>query len=339
LVNITNIVILGAVVGAFSLAWLTYLLVEQPIRFRTNQRLSLIALGLLLVTSGVVGESIYKFNSLSNPRLRDIGKVFSYDRANLVQINCSDKALQNTELNYCSFTRTKAIDAILIGDSHADDKFYGFSKVDQERNWMLIGNSSCPPVLGISVEADVKNCRKKFENIFEWIDRHPEVTTVALAYFGNYFLKTAYAADHKINGRGPNNIKISSSENLSRYDTFKFGLKNSIERLIKLKKKVVILIDIPELPYFPRDCERQGISCSVPVDEVFARQAQHREMIASLKRDFPSILVFDPMPILCTSQACSYKSGATIMYRDSHHLTLNGSELYGKLFISWLNKQ
>jgi len=338
-VDITNIAKLGAVVAAFSLACLTYYFVEKPIRFRTNKRLSIIALGILFAASGIIGASICKFDSLANPKLRDIGKAFIYDRTSLGYIDCSDKILQNAELGYCSLTSTKTIDAILIGDSHADDKFFGISKFDQERNWMLIGNHSCPPVLGISVETTVKDCQKKFENIFEWINHHPEVTTVVLAYFGNYFSTTAYAADHKKTDVGPNSTKISSSENLSRYDTFNLGMKNSINRLIKLKRKVVLLIDIPELPYFPKDCERQGISCSVPIDEVLTRQAQHREMITNLKREFPSILVFDPMPILCTSQTCSYKSGATIMYRDSHHLTLSGSELYGKLFINWLNKQ
>lgn len=337
-VEVSNTLKLLAVLVAFSLASLTYVLLEKPARFKLNKGNSQTTFVILLAFLAISGLVIYKNDSFSNSKLRNIRNELLYDRTRLGYTNCSDITLQNAGLGYCSLTSAKPIDSILIGDSHADDKFFGINKVDQKRSWILIGNHSCPPVLGINVETTVKDCQEKFKNIFGWIDRHPEVTTVVLSYFGNYSSTTAYAADHKKIEVGPNTIKISSPENLPRFETFSLGLKNAIQKLINNKKTVVVLVDIPELPYFPRDCERQGIACAIPIEEVLERQTQQRKMLLNLQRDFPSLLVFDPKNIFCTQHECSYKNGTTLMYRDSHHLTLSGSELYGKQFIEWLNK-
>lgn len=336
-VDISNVTRLAAIVAGFILAWITYYFIERPIRIKANKLKSFIVLTILLAVIGIAAETIYKFDALAKPRLANIGQELLYDRTKLGYIDCGDKALQDAGLGYCSRTSQKQTDAVLIGDSHADDKYFGISKLDQDRNWMLIGNHSCPPVLGINVETTVKDCAQKFENVFNWIGQHPEVKTVVLSYFGSYALTTSYAADHKVVKVGPDTMKISSPKNLSRYDTFEWGMRTGIERLIKLKKQVVLLIDIPELPYFPRDCVRIGISCSIPMSEVMARQSQDRMMIADLQKIYPTLLVFDPMSMLCNAESCSYKNGATIMYRDSHHLTLDGSEMYGKNFIYWLN--
>lgn len=335
--NITNTMKLAALFAAVLLAWLTYEGIEKPLRHKIRRRASLYILVILLTLTGIAGAFICKFDSLSNPKLVHLGSTFGVDRTKLGYSECTEQFLQNANLGFCNTTSPKSVDSIVIGDSHADDKYFGITKADPTRSWMLLGNNTCPPVLGISV-GPVNDCREKFEKIYHWIDLHQEVSTVVLAYFGNYFLTTAYAADHKNNGYGPDNIKIDSSASLPRYDTFKLGMKNAIQRLLRQKKKVVILIDVPELSYLPRDCERHGISCTTPIAEVLARQKQHREMIADLQREFPAIQVFDPRAIFCTSQICSYKIGSTVMYRDSHHLTLNGSELYGIRFIEWLNK-
>lgn len=336
-VEISQATKLAALIASIILAWITYYFIERPIRLKADQRKSFIVLAILLAVIGISAEAIYKFDTLAKPRLESIGQEFLYDRTKLGYIDCGDKTLHDAGLGYCSRTSQKQIDAILIGDSHADDKYFGISKLDQDRNWMLIGNHSCPPVLGINVETTVKDCAQKFEDVFTWIGQHPEVKTVVLSYFGSYVLTTSYAADHKVISVGPDTMKISSPQNMSRYDTFNMGLRTSIERLLRLKKQVVLLVDIPELPYFPRDCVRADRPCLIPMDEVMERQSQNRKMIIELHRTYPSLLVFDPKYMLCNVESCSYKNGATIMYRDSHHLTLNGSEYYGRSFIEWLN--
>ena len=61
---------------------------------------------------------------------------------------------------------------------------------------MLIGNSSCPPTLGISVEADQKGCEDKFKAILEYLVKNKNIENVVFSFYGNYFKGDAYAADH-----------------------------------------------------------------------------------------------------------------------------------------------
>lgn len=338
-VEITPAAKLSALLTAFLLAWVTYYFIERPIRLKADKRKSFIALAVTLALIGICAETLHKQDTLVQPRLAALGTEFLYDRSKLGYLDCTDQALRDAGLGYCSRTSSEPIDAVLIGDSHADDKYYGIAKLDHDRNWMLIGHHSCPPVLGINVETTVKDCKKKFEEVYAWIALHPEVKTVVLAYFGSYQLDTPYAADHKVNSVGPDTMKITSPHDLPRYDTFKLGLENALARLTALNKQVVLLVDIPELPYFPRDCARRGSPCDIPVDEVMARQSEHRSMTRALQQAYPSVRVFDPKSLLCDAASCSYRSGQTIMYRDSHHLTLKGSDAYAHDFIGWLNKQ
>lgn len=329
----------AALVAAVLLAYLTYSLVEKPLRLKPRRSVTMIIAGLLILT-GTLGAVLYKVDAFNKPRLNKAGINLIYDRTKLGFLDCGDEALKSAGLDYCSkIDGSNKIDSIIVGDSHADDKYLGLSTFDKNRSWMLIGNNSCPPVIGINVVTTVKDCQPKFEEIFNWIDKHPEIKTVALGYFGNYFLTTSYAADNKFNKRGPGEIKLSSPQQLSRYETFRLGLDNSIDRLIKAEKQVILLIDIPELPYFPKDCERRNVSCTVSINEVIRRQSQHRQMVQELQSKYPSILVFDPVPLLCNSQTCTYKIGDVVMYRDSHHLSINGSKLYGTVFIEWLDNQ
>ena len=99
-------------------------------------------------------------------------------------------------------------------------------------------------------------------------------------------------------------------------------------------KKVVLIIDIPELPFMPIDCFRNPKEeiCKISKTEVLKRQSELRRLIAQLKEANVSIKVFDPINFLCEDEFCSFYKNDSILYRDSDHLTLKGSDLIGKAF-------
>ena len=55
--------------------------------------------------------------------------------------------------------------------------------------------------------------------------------------------------------------------------------------------------------------------------------ADARGIIAQLKKSNPSLVIYDPLDFLCDQNTCSYKQGDTVLYRDTHHLSLQGSNL------------
>ena len=329
-----------AILISIILAWCTSRLIEKPLRFGVFKKFKTIILLLLIVILGYVGHCIDKNNGFQGRIVAKKGLDFIWETKKLGYLACQDKRLlKGISLSYCLIPAKGEVNAAIIGDSHADDKFHGIVKNDKTHSWMLIGHSSCPPVYGINVEGEQKNCQNKFENIINWLVTKPEIKTIVLSYFGNYFLTTNYAADHVNANTGPKSIKISSmGVNKLRADIFEQGLNNAIQKLQKANKKIIVFIDIPELPFLPRDCYRNPfLNCNLTKKEVYFRQFELRLMLSKLKIHNPKILIFDPIALFCKNNACTFKDKEKILYRDSHHLSLRGSDAYGNHFVEWMH--
>lgn len=332
-------------ISTLPLAYLTWRFVERP--FRNKHAISrrvifklAILLSLVFFSIGMIGHMTKGY--ASRPEFKQFAAL-EYSTENLGYLDCkkSFEASHGADINYCHTSSRGPIDAVIIGDSHADDKFFGIEKNDRERNWGLIGNSSCPPVLDIRVETDAKECLEKFQSIIDQVSNDKSIKVVVLAFYGHYFLDTPYAADHIRSKVGPDTVKISSERfsNLTKEELFFRGLELTTAKLVNAKKEVVILIDIPELPFFPSDCLKGKPNCEVSTEDVLARQQQHRAMLVKLNKKFSSVNVFDPKEFFCDSETCSFKIEDLVLYRDSHHLTLDGSNYYGQAFLKWLNKE
>lgn len=319
------------------LAWLTYKLIERPIRFGKCGKLKVTILTLLMVTVGFTGYSTYERNGLQFRTIAKQAQDFDYTPGFVGYTTCNtpDLKVAGITLDYCLTSKTQAANAAIIGDSHAEDKFHGLVALDRENNWMLIGNPSCPPVSDVSVEGDQKGCQVKFKVIIDYIIKNKKINNVVLSYFGNYFKTTAYAADHIRDKVGPQDVKISSSIfSGDRQELFYDGLNSTIKRLIGNGKTVTLFIDVPELPFMPKDCFRDKLKkCEVPRKEVMTRQAEMRNMISRLKTENPGLKIFDPIDLICGEDECSYKRDDIIIYKDSHHLTPRGSNLFAKRYI------
>ena len=325
------------------LAYLSWRFIERPFRdkgrFDRKQVFFFSFIGsIFFISVGLIGYLSKGFPQREAFRSH---KAFNYDTTILGYKICSEEIASGGDLNYCYQTNNGMINAVLVGDSHADDKFYGIEKNDLSHNWALLGNSSCPPVFGVNVEAEVKGCQEKFEKIFSYLEKHKEIKTVVLSYAHTYPL-TPYAADHiAIMKERKWNTKILTSEisSSNKIEIFNYGISMAVKKLLASNKDVYVLMDIPELPYFPQDCLKGRPHCEVEVAEIIKRQDNNRKSLEKLKSDFPDVKIFDPTNIFCNEMVCSYKKDGIILYRDSHHLSIDGSDYYGKMFSKWLIQQ
>ena len=338
-----KLVMLGFILITFCLSYLSWRYIENAFRKKSLfSRRFIFTFALIgtvfFIAVGLAGHLTKGFpgRAMALPF-----KPLEYDTSRLGYVKCDDKTLTaGAPLNYCHWTAKGEINAVLIGDSHADDKFYGLEKNSTDLKWGLVGNASCPPVLNIDVEADEKGCQAKFQKIIPWVKNSSAIKTVILSFFGNYALTSSFAADHVKRHVGPDTVKITSNmhKEMNRTDLFYYGLSQAVGELVSSGKRVVILVDIPELPFFPLDCIKGRPNCEVPLNTVLERQHEHRKSLDKLKKEFPSIYVYDPLNLFCTDKACTYKTEEKILYRDSHHLTFDGSDIYGKRFLSWLSE-
>jgi peptidoglycan/LPS O-acetylase OafA/YrhL len=338
---IVRLVLIGV---AIFLAWLTYRIVEQPIRGgrrRPSKAISLLAAMLII---GSVSYAGFRYDPLDDrPVLRQLTDVVRHSSLPGYG-RCRDPQLvEGPKLNLCIVAEQGGTTAALIGDSHAEDKFFGFVRSDHERHWALLGSPACPPVyaLNVYIQGDGESdCRQKFVKIIDWLDSQSQIRLVVLGFFGGYFLNTAYAADHVIHHTGPDRVVISgvSGQSGSRSELFFFGLDQAIAQLERAHKQIVVLIDLPEFPFLPRDCfrRRDTSGCILQRSAVIARQAELRAIIAKLQRAHPGIGVFDPLERFCPNSQCTYIETGQLLYEDSNHLSRYGSDRYAEAFSRWL---
>jgi peptidoglycan/LPS O-acetylase OafA/YrhL len=329
---------------AFLLAWLTYQIVERPIRGGRRLPLKAILLlaGMLIV--GCAGYGGLRYDPLDGrPALQQLADVVRYSPLPGYGPCRDPQLVQGLKLNLCIVAEQGGVDAALIGDSHAEDKLFGFVRIEHQHRWALLGNAACPPIYGINVYASnglESDCGQKSVKVIDWVDSQPQIKTVVLAFFGNYFLTTSYAADHVIHHTGPDRTVITGApgQSGSRAELFFSGLDQAIARLERAHKQIVVLIDLPEFPFLPRDCfRRQDTSrCILPRSAVDARQAQYREIIAKLQSAHPGIRVFDPLERFCPDSRCIYSEAGQVLYEDSNHLSHYGSDRYAEAFSRWL---
>ena len=339
--TVTYIVLIGVTI---ILAYLSWRYVEQPFRSRTRINRSkffwLTSVAIISVcTFGIMGNASDGF---AKKRNKTLFKDLAYNSSRLDYIKCPEALSKTTPtLDYCHGTSDKP-NALLIGDSHADDKFYGIAKALNQYQWRLIGNPACPPIMGVKFEAaNGIACTERLKKIFAYLENQTHIELVVLSFSHAYPLDSFVAADHVQSKHSPLDAVIEDIDDplLSRVDTFYAGLERTLKFLQKLDIKTVITIDTPELTFFPVDCVTGRVSCKFLEKDVLTRQLIHRAQLEKLAALYTDIRIYDPIGLFCKNKQCSILRDGHTLYRDSDHLSLYGSEYYGIDFAIWLEQQ
>ncbi len=333
-----------SVVASLILAILTYTLVERRVRFRPRGKGTVLILVSVMSIIGGCGLTIYRFEGFKS---RDAHRKYgvnpdqlSIKPAEAPNYGCPEE-IKSSEANlgYCRTSSKSPPTMALLGDSHADDKYHGLAKLDPTHTWILLGNNSCPPLQGIDVETDHAKCKERIDAALKYLCESPTITTVVVSFFQSAVLDTPFAAEHVSLNRGPHKTILRSPlhPDYTKQQAFEEGLAATVRTLQESGKKVVLLIDVPELSFIPRDCIREPSSCALPIETIEERQRVFRKIIADIKARYPTVLVYDPLPLLSRRGRCLYAYGGNLIYRDSHHVSEWGSEYLAEDLLQWLS--
>lgn len=331
------------IIFTFFLAFITWKFVEGPFRLRKSISKSVVfvASALMMIFFVSVGALGHKTNGFDARSEMLVFKDLTYDNSLLGYKNCENVLNQSEpKLNYC-YGGNNVANALVVGDSHADDKFYGIQKASTTFDWQLIGNSNCPPLLDVHVKsADGTECTERLKKLFAYIDENKSIKLVVLSFAHMYPLDKWIAADHIKRKIDPKDSLIEdiSNPNLDKVESFYAGLARSVSFLSSRSIKTVIVLDVPELTYFPSDCLKNKTACNFVKSDVYERQKLLRNRISNLKSSSSDLLVFDSIQVFCSENetTCSIFNDGHSMYRDSHHLTHYGSLKFGEVFSKWL---
>jgi len=158
-----------AVAVSFVLAWLTYELIEIPIRFGPEIKVKTVALASAIACAGLLGFSTYLGDGWPDRRSAASQVIYEGDTGHLAFHEygvrkfhtCTPDSIAQAALRWDGFIRCQQsransdIDIALLGDSHAEHLFFGLAEALPHRNLVFyiksdpafIGNSGFAPHL------------------------------------------------------------------------------------------------------------------------------------------------------------------------------------------------
>ena len=335
----------GAVLTSLLLAWLTWRLVERPIRFGPPSRRKIVILCLTGALLGLVG---YKTFDREGYRFR---------QKNFGQAEEALKWSEDTKFSdacrrkvgapapeYCLQSGEGEPRVALIGDSHANSLYPGLRAALAEKGEGLLhlGAPGCAPLLDTDLvrgqDRVDRDCMGMVNHLINSVASHPTVAIVALAMRG----------PRHMYGTGFGPVEASMKRKEIRWlgappgaglaEMFGGALGATVERLLAAGKRVVIVADWPELGFDPRAClnlrpvqfaRPEPGRCVVSLAAAQERNREFRALLASLQSRHPGLQVFDPWPLLCDELACQALQQTAPLYRDNNHLSVLGSSLIG----------
>jgi hypothetical protein len=283
--------------------------------------------------------------------LDDLTRLQKFDSA---FPSCSGAFERGRPLSWCFTAAPGDPEIAIFGDSHAYYLFPGFADVYRQRgiNVLVIGETACPPLADVRSypKGSVDQCVAANTLALQLLSASRSVKTVVLASLGPYYFSGAsFAADHKGVFDAANWVlePADGRHDDSAAATFARGLSGAVSQLEAAGKRVVLFIDVPELDFRPEACvevrpirpsgSRVRTPCGVERSRVIERQAAYRGLIAQVAAAHPTVRVFDSLKVLCDGDLCSAWDGHRLLYRDSHHVSVYGSELLASRFGPWLH--
>lgn len=300
-----------AVLAAVVLAWLTWFMVERPMRRPRHGQRKVIALCSAMLLLALGAALLYRHDGLptrasvvdSARQQQDL--IFTPDYRNAEV--CMARYGFVGALQYCQLDQPQqAPTVLLLGDSHAGhlvDGLRGYYRSRGENLWYL---QTRLPFVGVPPGDDI--LQKETIRMMELALNTPGIKTVILS--------TAY--------------KLVPSTDVGRvaYD----ALRNTLRQFLAQGKQVVFVNDVPALDFDPRAClRRAGVAssqtrtdCSIPRSQFERNVAEHAAALRAVLSEFPAVKLFDSAAPLCDRERCYAMLGQTLMYRDTHHLSASG---------------
>jgi peptidoglycan/LPS O-acetylase OafA/YrhL len=329
---------IAAVAVSIGLAWLTYRFIENPIRFGNHSKIKTIFLFISMIVVGSVGYNCYRQDGfVSRLNQQSFKNVFTYKTHWIGWQNCDAVQASASQSGGCKILKqNKPIDIAVIGDSHAGHLASGFKQLFSSRkeNVAIMLSAGCYPFFPLTEEGQAYfNCGNNFiEKALLFAENTPSVKLVVLSGYAAFALygKPYY---EKIN--------ISQEQFLRNQKAFESGLQKTLMRLTKANKKIVYIVDSPELYKDPRSCVRSKFinfssACSIDIlkSDFIARISPYYKIIEENKKAFPNVIFSNTEEIFCDADRCYGVKNNVLLYASRDHLSPDGS----RYFVSHISK-
>jgi peptidoglycan/LPS O-acetylase OafA/YrhL len=306
----------GPVVASVALAWLTYKLIEGPVRLDGKAITAVLVILLSLV--GCMGYATYLNDGFGFRQRASLGNLdgdtghhqyyrYVADRWHI----CTPAALAGEAPRWdvfilCMQSKANAdVDIALIGDSHAEQLFPGIAEALPSRN-VAYYIKHAPPILE----------RTEFKNIFEYVAASNTIKYVVLAMYWELHLREMPS------GSSPDK-----------------ELLLVIDALTRAGKTVYVIDDIPSFPFDANACKRyhwlgwKNQRCEVSAESEMKRYGSYIAALSKMIEGRSDVKMLATRRYFCDNIVCSMVRGDTLLYRDDNHLNVKGSLFVGRKIV------
>ena len=324
---------IAAVVISIVLAWLTYRLIEKPIRFANHSKSKTIALVAFMALVGYVGYNCEKRDGLS---FREVNKVnlskeSGFDGgAGIVTLNeCGLGDQEKTLFAVCAKDSRQPIRYALLGDSKAAAIFSGLIRTSNNNGrWLFIGGQgpNGAPVPVISSNEIYKQYQHLTTLAVKTIAENKDIEKVVLVTA----TRTLFQLKSVTN--------IEDLPDTKNVELALDGLEETIKQLTTVGKKIVFVVDNPTLPR-PNDCiDRKTSStiinvilvknshtrCHLKITRHLELSKQYRDLLSEIEKRHPDFVkVFDTTKFMCDADQglCEMYENGRLLYSYADHIS------------------
>mgnify|MGYP000252194055 CR=1 FL=1 len=322
----------AAVALSVLLAWLTYRLIETPLK-NVGSRAKTVALTALMVVMGATGYATYKLNGIPDRRMikfseqinkQFVGPLWQYTKNDSCMAKHPMAGTAKFGWWFCMESKDANPTLMLIGTSFANHLYAGLAQNSDTKQNTILSIGTCDPANP---------------------DAAPESDPVTT---------------HPCSGDRPFQQKSMINDIIDKSGTVKYAIIDGLNPapdaayaarlntyIGKLEQKAIhVIVFIPHLMLgydvkgcFARPFKAPINDCTINYDQRAEIDKAYAPVIAEITKQHPNVRFFDQNQLLCKDDKCTGIQDGMPLYRDEYgHFSEFGSIELAKIFTKWAEK-
>lgn len=350
---------IAAVALSFVLAWLTYRLVERPIRFGHKSWVKTAALCLVLLAVGYVGFNAYERDGLGF-RVREFTRALAvFDEKTLPWApneHCKAR-FPFASAAHCRISKDASPSILIVGDSHSAALYPGITALLGENSTDVVANIGRGGAIPFrdTTSVDRKDPETAEAGALRVINqaldaaKNPDVRTVLLVSRGPLYLSSkGFSSEDRDEEKNHDRVlRYHTRPELTDHITiWEAAMRATLTELTAAGKRTIFVLDNPELGFDPKTCldsrplrltpKNLRTPCAISRATFEERNREYRALVTKVLADFPQVILVDGAKPFCDDQWCWAMKDGEMLYIDDDHLSLYGARLVAQAILPHL---
>lgn len=310
---------------SFLMAYLTYTLIERPMRTRKATWKLVVSLSLVLLISTIGVKTAIKQSDMLQSLLYSNSSALV--AKTIRQIPHTEQKDSSCELKFgkdhvvCRATAERPT-TLIYGDSHNHLMWKYLHQQNNLPPFYIVGSDAAVVFDEVDELYDNKLSRRD-GYIWETLRKSPEIKTVVLrGYWVSYYTR---------------DLRSRKYPDLRGKELIELLWKDLFSEFHDMGIKVFLVLDNIDVNFDPiKKClsvhrvslaPKQGDDCLVPYDQIDKLEYDTRAFLTNEAKKWDNVTVIDSWQALCNEKGCYLAKGEVPYYQDNDHLSPYGNEL------------